>query len=462
MPEPVLETSVRLLFRWNASEAPSVRAVRLMVAEGVEDADGADIPWKALGDFTGDHVTLDGFMPGTRYRFAAAPVFADGSIPPEALWETVKVVPDGALGLALPPAPTNFGISQEGGMLVAEWDAVDAGYPVEYEVRMDPWFGGVLVGVTRDTRLRFPWWKSGAQTYWVKARDPRGNYSATQATCAITVKALEDYVTAADTNEHGGGYTGTKTNTVVEGGNLVLSPFGEIDAGSMEIDSLVYPAGFRYSLGTYLTAAIDAGALQTERIELDIGGLSLLHSGLTIFDWTDPIGGTAVDADGVARPAGYSSAGRRRCINGEVIGPADFLVEIDTTPDSGGSPVWDGFRRFVPGLYTFRQYRFRVTLRGDGVTYCRLGSMTIRHRKRNKKTEGTISVTGSPGPTAITFPSGLFISAPVVVAAVLDAAGTEFVVQAADITTSGANLRAYDAAGAEVFTGTIHWHAMGT
>ncbi len=78
-----------------------------------------------------------------------------------------------------------------------------------------------------------------------------------------------------------------------------------------------------------------------------------------------------------------------------------------------------------------------------------------------KMDSGSIAVAGAPGPTAIAFAAGRFSSAPRVAPHVLDSAGTELVAMAADVTTTGADLRAYDATGAEVFTGTFHWLAMG-
>lgn len=164
----------------------------------------------------------------------------------------------------------------------------------------------------------------------------------------------------------------------------------------------------------------------------------------------------------VAQDPGLKTLGQLCAGDGTYLGELPILVEIDTTPDAGGTPTWDGFRRYVPGVYTFRQYRFRLTLWGTGLHYVLIDTLQFVHRKRNKKAEGVEAVAGTPGPTAITFPSGLFVDAPTVVCTVKDAAGTEFVAQVTDITTSGANLRAYDAAGTEVFTGHIYWAALGT
>lgn len=467
MPEPGLLPSVSMVIRWKPPEDPTVRAVRLFLREGLEDADGFDGGWKELGDFPGDSVILPGFIPNLRYELAVAPVAEDGRIPGPQFWERVKFTPENEPGG--PPIPadvTNFGIAQDHAHLHASWDPVDMGYPVEYEVRMTyntglTWAVATLVGRTRDTHLRFPWWGSGAQKFYIKARDPLGRYSATAASFTLTVKALEDYETSLETNEHSGGYTGAKTNVEVDTGNLVLSLLGEAFNASMEAFAATWIGARRYDSGTYVTGWFDRTVVQTERIEAQVGCVMTIDGGsaLSAYEATEPVGGPALVA-GVARNAGFRSMPQRREASENYRDPSDFLVEIDTAQD--GVPTPDGWRRFVPGLYTFRQYRFRVTLRGDGTQYARLTSFLIRHRKRNKKAEGSIAVAGSPGPTAVAFPSGLFTVAPIVVASVIDAAGTEFIVQAADITTSGANLRAYDATGAEVFTGTIHYHAMGT
>ena len=123
--------------------------------------------------------------------------------------------------------------------------------------------------------------------------------------------------------------------------------------------------------------------------------------------------------------------------------------------------TWDGWRRFVPGDYYCRWVRFRLTFGGDGYFFPQVTTLKVYHRKRNLKDEGSIAVAASAGPTVVTFATP-FSVAPKVTCGVLDAAGAEVIALASSVTKTGCTIRAYEATGGEVFTGTIHWMAMGT
>lgn len=75
---------------------------------------------------------------------------------------------------------------------------------------------------------------------------------------------------------------------------------------------------------------------------------------------------------------------------------------------------------------------------------------------------GVAAVTATPGPTSVTFGTA-FLAPPTVLVGLEDQGGDEFAWQftLGGPSKSGFSVRVYDAAGAEVFTGKIHWQAQG-
>ena len=457
---PTQQGPVRLLLQWQQPTDPMVTATRIYRWDGLEDGD--DAAWNPVGDFPGDRTVIESVTPTRGYRFAAAPVLQDGSVPPEAGWAKVEVYPDSNPDASpLPDTVTNFGCSQNGPRLHFMWDPNDDGRTVGYELRQgSAWGDGLLVG-----RTPHPWWDwnwnaAGTIAYTISAFDARGRYgAATLLSPSMIVVALPDHVLSNTYDESGGGFTGTKVNTEVSGGNLRLLALPIISSAATLINAATFGSWARYwDTGTYETSWKDFGALMTQRFEIDLAAAVQTEAGLTIADLITPILTPVQDSAGNAITPGTRGYGYKYTVNGVIVDPFPILVEIDTSQN--GTPTADGYRRFVPGEYKCWQARFRITLYGDGLHYGRITTLKFYRRRRNLKDEIAQAVAATPGPTVIAFATP-FTAAPKVVAAVLDAAGTEFIAQAADITATGCNVRAYDAAGAEVFTGTVHVIAAG-
>lgn len=463
-----LSPTVEVLLEWDPPQGPLVRGVRLfrLIEDPSSETEG---PAEPIADVVGSRFVVPGLIAARPYSFLAATLYEDGTLDPPEKWAKVRVTPSAhEEGPELPATVANFGVSQERGILHFQWDRNDDKVTVGYEIRRDRWLGGFLVGRTGESWWEWPWMAAGSQTFYIRAFDKSGRYAAAGASATLTVRNDPDYVLANTYSESGGGFTGTKTSCEVSGGALVPSLYGEIDAGSTEeVFALASydGGGLRRSPSTYLTAGRDLGAVQTSRLEAAVESDMLGLAALTVYDLRNSmIGGPALDADDVPHSPANQAGEVGWSVNAESLRPLSVLIEVDTSSTNTateGSVSWDGFRRFVPGEYRARWVRWRITLYSDGFLYPTVTSLIFYHRKKNLKDEGSAAVTATPGPTAITF-NQPFISAPIVVATVLDAAGTEFIAQAASITTSGCNVRVYDAAGAEVFTGTIHWHALGT
>lgn len=456
-PAPVAVKPSTIELQWEQNSDPSIVSTRVFRASGQE---GDDADWEPIQDVVGDRLEVDGCLPWRTYRFAAASVFRDGSVAPRKDWVEASICVD-AERPALPATPANFGASQDRAVIHFQWDPNTDGITEGYEIRRGAWADGLLVGRTTHPWFEAPWLDAATRTYLVAAYDGLGGYGAA-ASLSVQVAALPNYVLTSTTDESGGGFAGTKSNTAVVGGALRLAVVpANIDAATAVIDTYTTPAWSRtWNTGTYTTAAIDLGALGTHRIEVKILAANATAAGLVIDDYDCVIGTPERDSTGQWVDPTTRGPSQRLFCDGANVETLGILAEIDTAPDAGGSPTWDGFRPYVPGEYYARQIRFRYTLTGDGFVTPSIASLSFYHRQKNLKDEVAAAVAGTPGPTAVTWAAG-FTAAPKVVATVVDAGGAEFIALASDITTSGCNVRAYDAAGAEVFTGTIHVIAAG-
>ncbi len=459
---PALQTGCAALLRWQTPQHPDVTGVRILRFVGL-DGNEEDGAWEPVADCTGESYAVEGLVPYRKYRFAVAPLFRGGALSPEESWEKVDVRPlEGDATASAVSAVTNFSAVQDGGLVNLQWAPNDDGVTVGYEIRVGTaWTGGIFFGFTSGTTFSAPWWTSGAQTYSIRAMDAFGNYSAASGTSTITVKALEEYVLSATTTESTA-FGGTKTRTAVSSGDLGLAEVGAIFAHSgTSIVNATWLTALRYDTGTYVSSWVDYGAVITERLEVEIAASTTQHSGQKIYDYRNtPIGGTGSNSSGDFVAPNKRGPLTFSTIYGEKTQPTDVLVEIDTAQDA--TPTADGYRRFIPGTYTFRQYRLKVTLTGDGEFYPLIDTLKIKRLLKNKKDEGTASVTADPGPTRVTF-AQTFVSTPSVVVAVVGGTTTaEFVALAANHSSTGCDVRVYDSLGDEAFTGTIHWIACGT
>ncbi len=423
--------------------------------------EAGDEAWKRLGVFDEGDTTIEGMTIGTEYEVGAALIDADGNPTAERDWDIQTIRPLG--NQDLPPTVTDFGVSQDEEFLEAGWKDVsvrmrDFAY---YEIRVGAsWAQGLLVAKLTTNAHRWNWSTSGSLTVRLSAFDAYGRRSA-ETTYTIDVTALEGFVDGTATDDHGGGYAGTKTDVEVDTGNLVMSTWGDpIDAATDTNDNATWLCDGKYE-GTFESAEIDLGSVRTVRIENDMVATSTLWDPV-IDDALYPIchpqinpnDGTPFDLTDESTIVTYGD----RIIDGDEA-PLEVLVEIKYDETTA---IAQSYQPFIPGFYKCRYYRMRIRFRAwDRRRIPKLTKLTHKERKQNLKDEGNLLVITTPGPTPITFAAN-FIDAPTVCANVEGSTG--LVVRPSNITISGCNLRTYDDAGSETFdtADRIHWMAMGT
>lgn len=419
--------------------------------------------WEELGRTDAQSYLVRGLHPERVAYFAAAEV-VDGLVEPEDRWEVLRVVPMADRGRpARPGTPAGLAVAQQGEFLHLRWDEPTDGVTVSHEVRIGAsWEDGrALARVVGATETSIPWEASGAQTIWLGAIDKHDRPCKTKASQTVTVVPLDTHVTVATTSESGGSWGGSKIHVETDSGSLRLArlptPFGAATGPFGDYAGVGCFSRY-WSSGTYQTTDTNLGQIETVRLEVQIGADQPTDASLPFGAVRRPALGRRTDRDGQLLPAGARSWSGRQTWQMAPIRPVDLLVEIDTSQSSGGA--WDGWRPWVPGTYTCWRYRFRVTLRGDGLRFSRLSTFTVRRRKYNHKDEGTVALVGTTW-TAVTF-TAPFQGAPVVTGNVVGPLATYGVtVQAKEITRTGCLMAAFDGAGNNI-AADVGWHALGT
>ena len=394
-----LDSSVSALLAWTRDEPGRTAILKRLDADDV---------WTEIARTDATEYEATGLQPGRAYVFAAVPVESDGTLAPEQEWETVRVAPVADTGT--PPRPTvpaTFAVAQDAAQLTARWTAGDD-LDVTYELREGTsWEDSVLVARgLRTSPYSWAWSASGSRTFQLKAVDGLGRASLESATSAITVQVLDDHVTDTTTDEASAGWTGTAEHLESDGaGGRRLATLGVFGAETDPFGSYVgVPwAALSWHEGTYTSAAVDAGAVERHRIEIDLGGVTQPLDVATPFGachWP-ALGTRRVRRDEDLVPLGTIGAASRTSWRATPLDAIDLDVEIDTSQTAGGA--WDGWRPYVPGVYTFRRVRIRVTVRGDGLRIVRIPTIVWRLRIVNRKREGVVELPGG-GPVTVAFP----------------------------------------------------------
>jgi hypothetical protein len=277
----------------------------------------------------------------------------------------------------------------------------------------------------------------------------------------ITIAALDTHVTADAADQGALGWPGTKTHLEVDGGVLrqerlplhfgaAVVPFGSF-AG--------VPCFAKYwPRGVYESPVFDAGQVEHQRVEVDMGAAQPVDAGLPFGAIRRPALGARAGRDEQLVPLGTPTFASQNSWRLTPLAPVDAKVEIDTSPTPGGA--WDGWRPFAPGTYRYWRTRLRVTVTGDGLRFVRVPRLVVTRRKFNRKLEGHV-VVGPDDPVVVTFPTP-FQNAPKVTAHLLGYPGS---VEIVAVTATQVTLRP----GAAVFPGdpatfapTVHWQALGT
>lgn len=390
-------------------------------------------------------------------EFAAA-FIVNGKEQPEDLWPMNVIQTTTTTALEDIGTPANFAIRQEGPDLLCRWDAVDHPFLDSYEISMGSTINKriVLHKAPKDaTDCRFAWWGTGAINVYIVAITSQGQRSPPQ-TGGVTITNEAMMPAQGSVDEHTSGFTSTKSGVEVDGsGDLILETLPAGNAISTAGNALDWPMwGTHKDEGTYTTAWVDVGSVVTEKVEV-AASFDVDKDTPNGTDLLPPLaprwsGGNAL------RPGAPSLW---RHVNGsfDLVTDLGVKIEIDTAQD--GVPTSDGWRVWVPGTrYMYRQVRLRITLSCEWTFISpKITAFTWRRCRQNHKDEGEVSIS-STGGTSVTF-AAPFTVAPKITAMVVGANG--WVAQADNISTTGCDLRAYNAGGSEQATATVHWHALG-
>jgi hypothetical protein len=287
------------------------------------------------------------------------------------------------LGTA-PPAVTNFSDFFTDGVTYLTWDAVNWILPVEYEIRVGAaWQSAIVLGRTPNNRIA----AAGNGTYWVAARTvSQGVYSVTPASVVIDGAILTQNVQAI-LDEDGLGWPGTVSGDVAVTlpdirlvGTGLWDAIPDVDAMTDLVD---YYGGFGTS-GYYEIPSshiVDLGVSK----ECKISATYTAHGE----DLTNPnLVDSIPDVDAWADVDGFVS---------------DFVVmdvEIATAPDSGTFGAW---RKFVPGTYFARKFKFRLRIASSSATVTTVVTTFDITVDMPDRTETSINIAIAPGGTAVTF-----------------------------------------------------------
>lgn len=418
--------------------------------------------WEEIGRTSSTELTVRGLLQDRSYRFAAAPVDDAGRVAQESAWQFVTVQPLADAGRpATPATPLGLAVAQQGDKLAFQWDAATDGVTTCWELRTgDSWEDARLVAANlTSTTLVWSWWSTGAQTFLLKGADRFGRVCRVAASIAITVAALDTHVARSTTDEAAGGFTGTKTNVEVVGGDLQLKKLPPFGALTVPFGSLtaVGPFARYWRTGTYVSTTVNAGALVPQRLELEVGHTQPVDAGLPFGAMRRPVLRKRLRRDGTPAPLNLRGFGHRTSWRGTPIDPVGLKVEIDTSTTNAGA--WDGFRPYVPGTYVCWRFRFRFTLTGDGLRYVKVPSLVLRSRAFNFKDEGSKVLPGG-GPAAVNF-AAPFTAAPKVNATLSVAnAALGVKIEVTNVTSTTCQVEAFDGAGVSI-AGTIAWVAAG-
>ncbi len=420
--------------------------------------------WEEIGRTTESEYRVGGLHAERSHEFAAAAVLDDGALALEAEWEILRIAPMADAGRPpLPGAPTGFAAAQEGSVLHFRWTAPADGLAASYELRVGAsWENGRRIGAEISAApWSWPWEAAVETTVFVKSIDRFGRASREAAQLIIEIRPLPSHVETDVVDEGDGGWTGTATHLEDDGGTLRLEAippcFGAVTAPFGSFAGV--PAFARYwPTGTYETAVVNAGQIEEQRVEVDLGTTQPVDAGLPFGAVRRRALGQTRRRDGTAVPIGFRGWASRQSWRVTPLLPVDALVEIDTSDSAAGA--WDGWRPWVPGTYRFWRMRLRVTVRGDGLRFTRIQRIVCRRSKFNRKLEGSVVLTGA-GPIEVDLSAAGFTAAPIVVPALAaNPAAASVKIVVTNVTPTSCDIEAFDGSGTSIAT-TVGWHALG-
>jgi len=418
--------------------------------------------WIAGPSSRGTQVDLVFGKADQAYDIAVAPIVA-GVEADEEDWSVTTYRPNTFEDFTSPTTPTGFTCEQDHGDIIAQWTTVNDPSIDHFEIRSGASTWGAATKVATApasaSSVKFAWVSTGTVKYAIAGVSAEGDYGAASAFVTVVIQAEQYSPVQGTVDEHATGFAGTKTNATVNGGSgdlEITAVAATIDNATDTIDnaSAWIIEWDELTPATYVTATVDAGLVVHEKIDLTV---AVASSGTTV----PTIDECRMVIDPIENAAGAITTGTRApadkyTIDGLPLAGHGYTVEIDTAQD--GVPTWDGYRTWIPGCYyRYRQVRLRITLTYEWYGVFGITAFTWRRLRQNRKDEQTVTIVGTGG-TALTWDT-TFTAAPKVTVSSIGASG--YYATAESVTTSGCVVRAWDAAGSEQGSATVHVHALG-
>ncbi len=239
-----------------------------------------------------------------------------------------------------PPQVTNFLVEQYQNDLLFSWDPNPDIDLYGYEIRRFNGSGGTWATALDDVvteiltnSVKLPSPRPSTYTYFIKAIDTTGNYSATATSVQVEILDPRNRNVVKTHNEKTSSWPGTETNMtyVVANDNYILSSqttLGDLPASGETLGSLPFPGSTLGGLGTlvpegqYELPAIDLGAI-LEPVQVDLN-----------------VDATFTNIDNVT-----------------------IIKEIRIAQNDSGTPTWGSWGPIKGGDLKFRQIQARVKLR---------------------------------------------------------------------------------------------------
>lgn len=415
----------------------------------------------------------------TKHVVYVAPV-VNGVEADEEDWSSVEVTPNSTADFNIPDNVSGFACAQSDDKVTCEFDRItDDPLLDAYVIRRgDSWDSGVEVWRSSQHASggNWLWAASGSKTFWIKAKNRYGLYSATAQSSVVVIEQLGSEVQqGSDYDEHTGGFSGTMDGVeTTVGGDLrpeaYPTDYTLWTTPADYADAVNSPWWWPYEQGgSYETAAVDVGQIVVEKIECDIAGTITEEAMADYNDWVAPqyesevvdeLDGSGEDiARSLNQPDEFSYMRYMPGPSLALLNPMELLIEINTAQD--GVPTWDGWRKWLPGAYyRYRQVKLRITyVLVSPFWYPLLTGFLWRRWRRNWKDEGLVTGNSSPNWKSVTFAAPFSAgSTPVITAVVHNSAVRQ--VEFQNVTNTGFDFRVYNSSGTQVAE-EINWVAAG-
>lgn len=382
-------------------------------------SEDAGSSWQYKGETTGNSFRIvGGIKDGGVYSVAVVSVNAMGKENSIASSPSASIE---VVGKSAPPANVStFLVNQSRDRLFFGWLPVSDVDLAGYEVRAgESWETGyAIVSNYKGTSFIELNLKEGVdQSFWIKAIDTSGNFSATATEATITIADIP-FKNIIESYSEQTAWGGTKVNTEKSGDNLAIS------AGELT--------------GTYETDVKDIGYIAAFKIGIDA---------VTV----DATAGDAEFDD--SADARWNDSLTARFSGDEVVGAVSFEIKI-----SDDNSTWSDYIPWQAGDYSCRYFQIRMTLaRVNTAKNIQCVSLDYYADLPDVDEFDTGSVTDAGTGLAVTF-GKTFHEEPVVNINITSGDGVYY--KTTSKSATGMTVKLYKADGTSV-TGNFEYHAHG-